>query len=99
MTENELRIAMLLLGVSQVSIATKVGVPRSYVHQVITGERAFPEIRQAIAEAIGKPVDFIWPSSGNEITAGEQINIKSTKNKTKKQAKGQKRYSRSLHQD
>ena len=71
MTEKELRMLMLLLDISQVSIANKLGVPRSYVNQVITGDRAFPHVRQAIAEAVHKTVDEIWPP---ELKETEQAN-------------------------
>ncbi len=62
MEPNEIRAAMVLARVTITSIAKKLGVAPQWVHAVITGKRPTPRIRQAIAEAIGKPVDEIWPS-------------------------------------
>lgn len=89
MTEKEIRILMLLMDVSQVSIARKCKVPRSYVHQVLTGERTFPRIRQAIAEAVGKSVEQIWPPQEKMDTDRTLVNLIHIKKDTVRQGKSQ----------
>lgn len=48
-------------GITQLSIANMLRVKASSVHNVITGKRRTPRIRQAIAFALGRPVVEIWP--------------------------------------
>ena len=85
MTEKEIRILLILSDVSQVSIARKCGKPKSYVHQVITGERAFPEIRQAIADAVGRPIKQLWPPEQKPNINVEQVNNRTKKNNKKQE--------------
>jgi len=49
-------------GVTQVSIANMLKIRPSSVHNVITGKRSTPRIRQAIALAIGLPVSAVFPT-------------------------------------
>jgi lambda repressor-like predicted transcriptional regulator len=48
-------------GITQVSIANMLKIRPSSVHNVITGKRSTPRIRQAIALAIGLPVSAVFP--------------------------------------
>ena len=48
-------------GVRQVDIARRLKITPVSVHDVITGKRRTGRIRAAIAEAIGKPVDKVFP--------------------------------------
>jgi len=61
MTPLEIKIEMLRSGITQPSIAKKLGVSTVYVHQVIRGLRRSQTIRQTIAEAVGKSVEELWP--------------------------------------
>ncbi|NCD13672.1 MAG: hypothetical protein EOL92_00380 [Bacteroidia bacterium] len=47
--------------ITQRSIARMLGVKPSSVHNVITLKRSTPRIRQAIALALGKTVEEIFP--------------------------------------
>lgn len=42
-------------------LAKKLGVTSPTVSQVIHGKRPNARIRRAIAEAVGRPVDELWP--------------------------------------
>lgn len=63
MKPNEIRAEMVLRGVKIVDIAKKAKVTPGAVHQAIncTGNFKGYRIRPYIADAIGKPVDEIWP--------------------------------------
>lgn len=86
MTEKEIRILLLLADVSQVSIANKLEIPRSAVHQVITGVRHNPRIRKAIAAAVGRPVEQLWPVRESPNNNDEQVKHH-TKNSKRMQAR------------
>jgi len=49
-------------GLTPEALAKKLGVSESAISQTIHGLLKSPRIRQAIADAIGKPVEEIWPS-------------------------------------
>ena len=57
----EIKIEILKSGINQNQIAKKAGVTPTLVSQVIYGIRPARHVRQAIAEAIGKPVEELWP--------------------------------------
>lgn len=61
MQPNEIRAALILKGITGVSIARSLGVPQQNVAAVIALTRRTPRIRQAIAAAIGKPVAEVFP--------------------------------------
>jgi transcriptional regulator with XRE-family HTH domain len=50
-----------LKGVTQIAIAERLGVAKSLVSMVIHGSVKNSEVRKAIADAIEKPVEEIWP--------------------------------------
>ena len=51
----------MIADVKVLDIARRLNLPSSNVSVVISGYRPNPKVRQAIAEAIGKPVSEIWP--------------------------------------
>lgn len=63
MTPNQIRAEMMLKNIRPVDIARRLNVTRSAVTNVIKGVKTSQRIRTAIAEAIGKDVDAIWPLS------------------------------------
>ena len=56
----------MLRKITVTSIAETVGAKRSNVSMVISGVRPTPRIRAAIAEAIGRPVDEVFPPETKE---------------------------------
>ena len=58
----EIKILLIRAGITQSSIARKLGVTNSFVNQVIKGHRHTERVKMAIAEAVGKPVEKLWPS-------------------------------------
>jgi len=61
MTPVEIKIELLRAGINQSQIAKKLSVTPTLVNQVIWGIRPAKYVREAIAEAIGKPIEEIWP--------------------------------------
>lgn len=61
MTPQEIRIALIMKGVTQRDIARRLRVTDGAVSQVIYSRAPSARIMDAIAEIIGKPVDLIWP--------------------------------------
>lgn len=61
MKPNEIRAALMLKNITITDIAKQLGAKRSNVSMVIYRVRPTPRIRTAIAEAIGKPVDEVFP--------------------------------------
>lgn len=61
MKPNEIKAALVLRGITAVSIAKSLGLARSNVTATISGKRRTPRIRQAIAAAIGRPVAEVFP--------------------------------------
>ncbi len=51
---------------TQAAIGRKLGVTRGFVHQVIMGIRNTESVRQAIAKAIKKPYQEVWPEQNNK---------------------------------
>ena len=86
MTAKEIKILMELLDVTQTSVAQKLGVTLPAVHSVIKGLRHNPRIRQAIADAVGRPVEQIWPPEKSNEKTDTLLNQKHTKNSDSKQA-------------
>lgn len=61
MTPQEIRIALILKGVTQRDIARRLKVTDGAVSQVIYGDAISARIQDAIAEIIGQQVEQIWP--------------------------------------
>jgi transcriptional regulator with XRE-family HTH domain len=56
----EIKILMMRAGVTQTKIAEQLGITVPFVNQIISGIRPTKYIREAIAEAVGKPVEKLW---------------------------------------
>lgn len=56
------RSLMVLKGVTNRQIASSVHVTETWVSLVATGKRRSDRVRAAIAKAVGKRVDDLWPS-------------------------------------
>ncbi len=59
----QIKIQLLRAGKTQASIARDLGVNRSFVNNVIKGHRSTLRVRKAIAKAVGKRIEELWPSS------------------------------------
>jgi transcriptional regulator with XRE-family HTH domain len=62
MTSTEIKILLLRDGITQTSIAKKIGVTLGFVNQIINGQRRTRRVRMAIAKAVGRRVEDLWPS-------------------------------------
>jgi len=62
----DIRAELKIAGIRQSKIARILSVSPVSVHDVITGKRKTPRIREAIALFIGKPVSEIWPDTTNQ---------------------------------
>jgi DNA-binding transcriptional regulator LsrR (DeoR family) len=58
----EIRIKMMRAGVTAAHIAEQLGVTEPFVHQVITEMKNTQYVREAIAKALNKPVEKLWPN-------------------------------------
>ena len=63
--EIEIKVALLRAGTNQMEIARKLGITKQFVNQVIKGHRPTRRVREAIARAVGKPVEKLWPNSNH----------------------------------
>lgn len=63
MKPNEIRAALVLRDISIQSIADKCGVKRPSVSMVISRKRHTQHIQEAVARAIEKPVEEVFPPS------------------------------------
>lgn len=63
MSPTEIRVEMLRHDVNQAAIARQVGVSKTTVMRVIDNLTVSKKVREAIAEAIGIPLERIWPST------------------------------------
>jgi transcriptional regulator with XRE-family HTH domain len=60
MTPNEIKSLMILKGIKQTDIATKLSIRKSSVSNTISGRRSTPRIRKAVAEALGEDYLKLW---------------------------------------
>ena len=58
----DIRILLMRAKKSQNSIAKELDITQSFVAQVILGIRKTQYVREAIAKAVGKRVEDLWPS-------------------------------------
>lgn len=61
MKPSEIKAALVAKGVRQADIARQTEYSGPYVHDVIVGNRRNERIETAIAEAIGRPVEEVFP--------------------------------------
>jgi lambda repressor-like predicted transcriptional regulator len=73
MTSKEIIILLKLLDVTQTSVANKLKMTVPAVNSVIKGLRKNPRIRQAIADAVGRPVHQIWPPNPSPTNKDKQV--------------------------
>jgi SOS-response transcriptional repressor LexA len=64
MTPAYIKAELELKGLSLSALALRLGVSPSQISQVVAGKRSSPHIRQAIAEAIARPVSEVFPDPG-----------------------------------
>jgi predicted transcriptional regulator len=69
MKANDIRAELVRRNISMVSVARSIGVSQPAVSQIISGKKTSSRIRQAIAKAIGKPVDEVFPEPVTEEAA------------------------------
>lgn len=69
MKPNEIRGALVLRNITVTSIAKKIGAKRPNVSAVIAGNLQTVYVQEAIAAAIGKPVDEVFPVTNQEKAA------------------------------
>lgn len=55
------KAALILQGVRQADIARKLGVAQTHVADVLHGRRRSARVECAIAEAIGRPAEEVFP--------------------------------------
>jgi lambda repressor-like predicted transcriptional regulator len=60
---RRIRAAMVSAGVTNAQIARDEKVSTVYIYYVLTGIRTGYRIRQAIARAVGVPVEALWPDT------------------------------------
>lgn len=58
---TKIKIELLKKEISAAEIARRAGVVRSAISNVIAGRRKSKKLRKAIADAIGEPVEALWP--------------------------------------
>ncbi|HVN97526.1 MAG TPA: helix-turn-helix transcriptional regulator [Syntrophorhabdaceae bacterium] len=61
-TKKKIQKLMIDKDVSGAMIARRIGCTRQNIYHVIRGRHATPNIRQAIAEALGVPISDLWPA-------------------------------------
>lgn len=72
LTYRERKAALVLEGVSISEIGRQLGVSQQHVSQVLSGRRRSPRVEDAIATAIGKPIEEVFPpaeSAGHVVAA------------------------------
>lgn len=60
-TAKKIKKLLIDADISQAEIARRAGVDRSAVTHVTAGRVKSPRLRGFIAEALGVPVDSLWP--------------------------------------
>lgn len=63
MSTREIKALMILKGITSVDIARKTGVSATWISLVLNGRKPSKRIRKAIAQAVGKPVEELWPNN------------------------------------
>jgi hypothetical protein len=54
---------MVRNGVTNRQIAKQEGVRENYVYMILAGQRTGYRIRRAIATAVNKPIEQLWPDT------------------------------------
>lgn len=58
---THIKILLMQEDITQTQIAKVLGVTHGAVSQVINGHENNPRIRQAIAQAVRRPIQELWP--------------------------------------
>lgn len=66
MTPKERKIELLRADATMAEIARQLGLTIGHVSQVIAGKRRSPSVEQAVAAAIGKPVERVFGSRASD---------------------------------
>ena len=61
MKANQIRAELILRDITGLDIAKKLGISKQAVSAVVNGRTRSRVVRQAIAEAINKPVSEVFP--------------------------------------
>lgn len=56
---NRIKIWMIRNGLRQSEVANRLGVSRSYLHQVLAGKRKAPHIRRKLVRVVGMPSKLV----------------------------------------
>lgn len=56
------RIILMKAGLNVSTLARLIEKSRPWTSQVLYGKKASPETRQAIAAAVGKSIEYLWPT-------------------------------------
>jgi lambda repressor-like predicted transcriptional regulator len=67
MTPLEIKIELLKAGISIRQLARHVGVSHTAMSYTIHGINKSQRLRKAVAQAIGKNVDEVWPPASKKI--------------------------------
>ncbi|MBT9556835.1 MAG: helix-turn-helix transcriptional regulator [Myxococcales bacterium] len=73
MAPNEIRALLVLRGVRITDIAQQCNASRQHVGQVVSGMRATPRIREAIAFALGTTVDALFTTVRQPLSKLEKL--------------------------
>ncbi len=65
MSNREIKALIVLKNKSITGIARDARVTREWVSLVVNGHRKSQRIRKAIAQALGKSVEDLWPNGNN----------------------------------
>lgn len=69
MSNLQIKALIVLSGTSITAIAKKTGVSREWVSYVVNGHKKSLRVQKAIAAAVGKTVEELWPKGGNNEAA------------------------------
>lgn len=64
---NYIQGSLKMRGENTVTLAAKLGRPWSTVAGTINGNRANPEVRQAIADFLGESIDKLFGANGEDL--------------------------------
>ncbi len=59
---KEIKKGLIDVDLTQTDIARKLKISKQYVNVVIKGRRRTLRVRKAIAKAVGKRIEELWPS-------------------------------------
>jgi len=63
MTPTERKVLLLRAGITQTDIARELGITKNSINQEIHDRRTSKRIRKAIARAVDRPVEELWPQA------------------------------------